>query len=155
LVWEETPENWNLYSVLFSRGCQDNTSGFDGADIIYFKEAVHSKNYTTHEIQIYPTSGGVSWGGGEFPRPLFGWKTIQLAILKITADDAIQIAEDTGGNKVRRTVENACDIHVFLKPNGDDDNWHVIYFPNNGNPPIFEMVINPYSGKHKILRGSK
>jgi hypothetical protein len=140
-----------LYGSLFSRGCQDTSDGFDGADITYFKKDNSSENYTVHEIQIYPLSGGVSWGRGQFPRPLLGWKNINLDKLKVTADDALQIAEDIGGKQARQKINNACEIHILLKPNEDDDKWHIIYFPNNGNPPIFEATINPKIGTYKIF----
>lgn len=142
-VWKDDFSDWYLYSLVFARRCQDNPVGFDAADITYYKEV--DQGYTTREINIYPLDRGVSWGGSsEFPRPLLGWKSINGTQFKVTADDALQLAEKRGGKDARVKANNSCAIHLLLKPNGDISDWLVFY--DNAGSIIFEITIDPYTG---------
>lgn len=155
-VWKENLKGWHIYSLYFFRGCQDNPTGFESGEITYFKAIYGPLSYTTRAINIYPIGSGVSWGGkANFPRPLLGWKEIDLQRLKVAADDALKIAEENGGRDARLNFKNDCTIDVFLNPNPDrDDDWHIVYSNNRlptGSSSIFEMNINPYTGEHKIV----
>lgn len=159
-VWNDNLENWHLYRMSFSRGCQDDPAGFNSGEITYFK-AIHGPfNYTTHVMDIYPVGGGVSWGGGaNFPRPLSGWKSIDVKKLEVNADEVLQMAEENGGRDARLKVENVCEIDVILSPNTDSGNvWRVTYFSDllpTGNSIIFKMHADPYTGEYKILNANR
>ncbi|MFT3891640.1 MAG: PepSY domain-containing protein [Anaerolineales bacterium] len=147
-VWNETLNDWKMYGMIFARRCQDNPRGFEGADFTFYKNNKRG-GYTVHEMDLYPGDSGVSWGGSDnWSRPLFGWTSINLQRLKITADDALQIAEENGGTEFRVKTSNMCDIQLVIKPNPDGDNdWIVGYYANNGSEH-FEIQINPYTGWH-------
>jgi hypothetical protein len=147
-VRKDTLDNWEVYSMFFYRDCGDNPIGFDRAHITYFKTA--GKQYTAREMDIYPLAKEADWGGNtDFPRPfLFGWKRIDLEKLKITADDALQMAETNGGKDARLAAKNECRIYVSLAPNTHDDSWDVDYI---GASHIFQMIVDPYSGAYEIL----
>ena len=152
-AWRESLDGWSLYSMVFGTICLDNRGGFDAVDLTYYKQLNGEKGYTIHEMEIYPIGGRVTWGGGDdFSRPLFGWKSINLDRMKVTADDALQIAEQTGGKEFRIKYNNSCDISILLKPNGDVSDWIVAYFAQ-GSSNIFEIHINPYTGEYNILPG--
>lgn len=156
-IWKDNLENWRLYSMYFYRGCQDNPIGFDSGEMTYFKARHGLFSYTTRVIDIYPSGGEVSWGGGaNFPRSLSGWTSLNLESLTVTADNALQIAEENGGKEFRLKVENACTIDVFINPNPDssnDEDWIVYY--NNMGYSVFEMHINPYTSEIKVLDGNQ
>jgi hypothetical protein len=150
LVWKETMEDWDVYYLSFRRECQDNPIGFDSFDITYYKiiEVNSEMVYTARQIEIYPLASQVSWGGGSiFPRPLLGgWNSIDLIKSKITADEALKIAEENGGKEARSRVRNDCNILVRA-PHNSEDSWHVSYYFST----TFEVTINPYTGEYKIL----
>jgi hypothetical protein len=94
----------------------------------------------------------VDWGKGNtrFPRPLFGWKSIDIKRLKVTAEGALQVAEMNGGKDARLAVGNKCRISLLLPSNISNGDWDVFY-NTDGTRTIFQVIINPYSGKYRIL----
>jgi hypothetical protein len=148
-VWKETLDSWNLYNIELDAVCQDNPNGFGVGDLVFFKSARDNgeTKYSTRELLITPQYGDVSWGGGaNFPYPIFGWKSINLSLFKVTAEDALKIAEENGGRIARLSVQNECRIVVSMNSNAYTG-WRVIYFPNSGGLRIFEKQIDPYTGR--------
>ena len=154
-VWKENLNNWHLYSMYFYKDCQDNLAGFDSGKITFFKASNGLFSNTTHLMDIYPVGHGVSWGGkANFPRPISGWESIELNKIKLTADDALRMAEEKGGQEFRLKVKNACSIDVFINPNpNQDDDW-IVYYDNKGLS-TFELHVDPYTGEYKIKNSSK
>jgi len=151
-IWKEALEDWKLYRMFFYTDCADELNGFAIGDFVVFKAVIDQwkVRYAAHEIVIHPLVNSVSWGGnGNFPRPLLGWKSIDLGRLKVTADDALRIAEENGGRTVRWGVGNECRIDILLR--SDVDNGWSVDYSNNSGLPIFEMHIDPYTGEYKIL----
>lgn len=149
-VWNEVVENWHLYSMGFFGDCRHEPFGFDVVSFTYFK-AVESQRYAVHKIEIVPLSGYVNWGGGnEYPRPLFGWKSINLEKLNVTAGEALQIAEENGGQTARTKVINNCTIYVGISSNSKI--WAVRY-SRQGTSFIFEANVDPSTGDYKIVPG--
>lgn len=150
-VWKETLDGWHVFNLSFYGDCEYNTAGFDLFQVTYFKY-VGSQQYTAHEIDIFPLYAGVATGGGtNFPRPLFGWnESLDLDRLKITANDALRIAEQNGGKDARLAFGNKCKISVFITSN--DQKWTIIYHEDSDAKRIFEINIDPYTGKYKIQK---
>lgn len=149
-VWREDLDNWHLYSMYFYSGCHDNPKGFDSGKMTYFKSSNGPFSYTTRLLDIYPVGYGVSWGGNaNFPRPMRGWKNIDLSRMKLTAEDALQIAEEHGGREFRQKVNNTCSVDVFSNPNPNHDEDWIVYYDSNGLSS-FEIHINPYTGAYII-----
>lgn len=125
-LWKEPMGEWNLYYMNFNTTCSDNPSGFGLGDFYLFKTkfTYGTLGYTTRELLISPQFGNVTWGdGANFPYPLLGWKSIKLDKIKITAEEALRIAEENGGRKARLAVNNECTIQVRLT--GDNARWEV------------------------------
>jgi hypothetical protein len=146
-----TLEDWKIYKMSFDRNCGDDPTGFDSAKITYFKED-GSSSYVAQAMYIYPLAKEVDWGKGNtrFPRPLFGWKSIDIKRLKVTAEGALQVAEMNGGKDARLAVGNKCRISLLLPSNISNGDWDVFY-NTDGTRTIFQVIINPYSGKYRIL----
>lgn len=149
-VWKKPIENWNLYSMQFNRECQNGPGGFDSAEFNFYKTInVNGEEvYAGHGIGIYPVFNMVSWGGGtNFPRPLiFGWENIDLKNFHVTADDALRIAEQSGGQNARLAVNNNC--HIFLTVSPSD--WYVLYSGEDFSR-LFYIRIDVGTGKYKML----
>jgi hypothetical protein len=155
-VWNEPIEDWQLYRMYYYTDCADELSGFAIGDFVVFKGVVDQWKirYAAHEIVILPLVNSASWGeNSNFARPLLGWKSIDLGTLKVTADDALRIAEENGGRTARLGVGNECRIHLLLR--SDVDNGWSVKYANNNELPIFEMHIDPYTGEYKIIDSNK
>lgn len=149
-VWKESLDNWNLYSMQFNRECQDNLSGFDSAEFTFYRTIKVNKEqvYTARGIGIYPLFNLVSWGGNtNFHHPLiFGWESIDLKKLDVTADDALQIAEQNGGQNARSAVNNNCNIFLTASPN----DWYVLY-SGEAFSRLFYVRVDAETGRYEIL----
>jgi hypothetical protein len=146
-VWKEALDVWSIYYLAFDRECQDNPTGFDSAEITLFKE--DGEEYDLRRIEVFPLASEVDWGGeATFPRPFLGrWKKIDLGELSVTADDALRIAEEHGGEEARLRDKNNCRILVRIPNSKNDANWNVNYYFS----PSFEVIINPYTGEYELL----
>lgn len=144
-------DEWNIYNLTFKRECQNNPIGFDIADISLYK--ANGFEYSLREIAIYPLAKEIDWGGETtYPRPfLDGWSNIDLAKTNITAEDALRIAEEQGGKKARSKDENDCGILVGISNLHNEFQWKVSYYFS----PFFEIVIDPFTGKHNILSSNQ
>jgi hypothetical protein len=135
---QDTLEEWSVFSINSSRDCADNPVGFDAFSITYFK--TDGERYATREIVVKPLAKEIDWAGNmDFPRPfLFSWKSIDLEKLKVTTDDALQLAEANGGKAARQAVNNDCNILVALAPNADDTDLGVYYI--GGRVIAFQLL---------------
>jgi hypothetical protein len=145
---------WSVYYLSFKKECYSNSVGFDSFDITYFREVrlVGQKFYAARYIGIYPLLKDASWGGNtNFHRPFFGgWSGVNLTEYKVTADDAARIADEHGGGEARSSAANDCSILVSTPDLDNGDNWYVYYYPGVN----FKMIVDPYTGKYKLLRAN-
>lgn len=143
-VWNSTLDDWSLFSMDFNGDCQ-NLNVLTGAEYKYFKTDFDKGKVvdTWREIEVNPEYGYVAWGNGaRYPHPLLGWKSVDLDRLKVTAEEAIRIAEENGGTEARLKIENRCYIHLSLTPD-NYEGWEVDYGYSSG----FRILIDPYTGK--------
>jgi hypothetical protein len=133
--------------MIFHSSCQDNPAGFYDATITYFKSVWvgQTLEHAARQIEVHPLWNEVDWGGEtNFPHPILGWGSINLNHIKISADDALKMAEANGGKVDRLAVQNNCRIHLVLS--GDGNNWNVYYEGNKSSLDDFVIHINAYTG---------
>jgi hypothetical protein len=149
-VWKESLNDWSLYRIIFGTDCQDNINGLAFGEFIYYKTVWNNGRfeYLSHEMSIDPLNDEVSWKGGTyFLRPPLGWKSIDLEKLKVRADDALLLAEAHGGQQARLKVKNQCYYRMLFSPNTYYNGWDIAIIANSDGVQIFEMVIDPYTGR--------
>jgi hypothetical protein len=136
--WRESLDDWDIYEMSFTKGCNDDSLGFDAASLLVYKiDEDNPTYYITHFLGIYPLIGVVEWGEGQFSRPLFGWQNIDLAKRKVTVDEALQVAEENGGKTFRLQNMNECITSLTIKPNPRNDlNWLILYNNNIGTSSL-------------------
>jgi len=157
-TWGDDSKDWSIFSMYFIADCQDHLDGFSIGNFEYFKptNSQEGNGYSDRSVLLNPLYGIVDTGSGtSYPRPLFGWMKIELESLKVTADDALHIAEENGGRKARLSVNNQCTIFLNYSPNYKFNVWHVSISHNNELPNIFEINIDPYTAKYKIIETGK
>ncbi len=145
----DTFDKWQVYRMSFYRDCQNISTGFDLFIIIYVKY-IDSKKYDAREISISPMYESASMSEkNNLQQPVFGLDNINLDEINVTADTALHIAEENGGRSARLAAENKCRASIT----SDGQIWFVRYLAQNSsvNSSIFEINVNIYTGKFKIL----
>ena len=147
---QDSLKGWSVYSISSYRYCADNPKGFDNLSITYFK--TKENRYDTRIMDVWPLAKDADWAGNmEFPRPFpFGWKSIDLEKIKVSTDNALQVAEANGGKAIRQAANNDCSILVILSPNVFGSAWAVQYV-RGGYANLFRISIDPYTSEYKII----
>lgn len=140
-------EDWNIESVFFEQNCMNNPQGFNSFHIVYFQDlgvTNWKRNYTTRLLDIQPWRGLAYWGGDAiFSSTLLSrWENIGLKDFLISADDALRIAEEHGGNETDKSHCTTIGVNMYQ---GAENKWNVDYFPAN-----FAMYIDAFSGEYEI-----
>jgi len=163
LIWNESLEDWHLIRADFDIDqCQDIWGRIDSARLSFYQR--REGQIGVHGFRINPLHGYVE-AGCEYSR-YEGWatSTIDLDHVKINnVNAALSVAEEDGGREARSSVKNECRVTLLLSPDRIEYDvlshpftrygwgWSVIYWPNISNAdPIFEITIDPYTGKHEI-----
>lgn len=149
-TWNDTLNNWEIYSLHYSAVCHENLIGFEESHIIYFKTQGDNKySYTVREFFINPKIGLIEWGGGAHGSShLFShWKGINPN-QPIEAEDVLRIAEENGGKEFRSTLNNNCVIDLFLAPENGYVLWMIDYTDINFQEyTVFSISVDPFTGK--------
>jgi len=145
-IWKGTLDNWRLSFMTFDVDCQDDLGKLSIGRFRYFMTTFYDGKIIDlwREVEVNSEYGFVAWGdGAKSKHPIFGRASIDMERLKVTAKDAIRIAEEHGGRDARLNVQNQCSIYLALAPKGDKKGWWVSY----NTSEIFEILIDPYTGE--------
>lgn len=140
-------EVWSIESVFFAQSCENDPEGFNRFHIVYFQDlgvTNWKRTYTTRLIEIQPWRGLAYWGGDAIFSSTFlsPWKNINLENFVISADVALQIAEEQGGNETNKSHCSTISVNMYQQ---DNEKWNVDYFP-----AYFSMYIDAYTGEYEI-----
>ena len=148
-IWGESSmsENWNIESVYFEQNCK-KPMGFNSFHIVYYENlgvANWKRSYTTRLIDIQPWRGLAYWGGDAIFSSTFlsRWENIDLEDFVISADDALQMAEERGGNETDKSHCSTISVSMYQR---DNEKWDVTYFAAD-----FGMHIDANNGKYEVL----
>jgi hypothetical protein len=144
-VWNESLSEINLFLMHFSLNCDETRNGFQYAQFLFFKiiETDRGEVRIRHGIEIEPTDNHVAVWETEYYPVLANWKSIDLSKVKISAEQALQLAETNGGQQRRMAVNNECHISAAISRDTIQyDGWMVNY-----SPSIFYDEIDPVTGK--------
>ncbi len=154
-VWHEPLDlkEWKVLYLDLEQDCVDNPLGFYEFSIVYFQNSgigFWSREYQTRLIEVYTWRGLIRWGEASFSDALLpGWGNADVYNFKVTADNALFVADNNGGSKVRQKAHNACWIAVWVNNyppvNGYSNNdWLVDY-----RMVDFSIRIDPFSSKFR------
>lgn len=152
--WGIPVRDQNMDSMLFRVDCADIDRGtftyasFDFFQIIRTEEEETRIEYT---ISIRPSENSVYTSKQEFGPNMQIMKPIELERYRITAEQALRIAEEKGGSEKRLEIENDCYIDA-LAPGPDHKGWRILYGNSMDNINfLLEIAVNPQTGDYKIL----
>jgi hypothetical protein len=153
--WGEPSGDQNLYNMLFHVNCADVERGtFSDAEFLSFKVIQTEGEEETrieHWINIMPAIDLVYTVEVAYQPNVHYKVPIDLSQYKVTAGDALLIAEDKGGSAIRLEVNNTCRISV-MAPGPDGKGWRVVYVDAYDSlKSLFVIDIDPQTGKYKVL----
>ena len=163
-VWKESLEDWQLvYAGFQVRQCHDVLGKFDIAALSFYKR--NGVRNIVHGMWIDPLHGIVTIGDDSGYVGI--WKGIDLKNIPVnSADTALQMAEENGGREARLLAKNECYIYILFAPYvlkhsflshpfyRYDWGWSIRYV-NDALTAIFNMTIDPYTGKYKIPKAGR
>lgn len=154
LAWDDPMDlnNWHIYSILFQGSCRDSPTGFRSANITYFRMINRNGEefYETRIIEMAPRFSGIRWGGGAtYPHYVGNWKGVDLAGDKITADDALRIADENGGKYVR-LQDGHCVIMVDSSVD-INNRWLASFI----GTPSLNMYVDMETGMFEIIENNQ
>jgi hypothetical protein len=130
-AWDESVNDWKLYRMGYWTEC-DHPNGFTSGEFYFYFGTSNYKQYSTRGISMEPEYGYVVWGGDTYyHRPLFGWKSINMKEVTVTAEEALRRADASGGMEARQSWEG-CRVSVIMWPEAFRRYiWRVDYWDNN------------------------
>jgi len=149
-IWKESLDGWDLHDMSLYGECEPQPIHFSIFHVSYYRPT-GLQEYSAHMIGIYPLAGEGEWGGSDkFPRSIFKkWEYINQSRL-IKVEDALRIAENSGGELARSSVRNRCRISMGLGPYPHPA-WNVSYTVSGSVKRVFEIEIDAYTGEYEII----
>jgi hypothetical protein len=149
-VLGKTLQGWQLSGMDFRLACSRVQNGFQNGRFRFFNVVKDGDQESRLErfIDIDPRHNFVHVSETKYSPNLIDWKSIDMAQLKISADQALQIAESNGGEEKRASVNNACNISLLLTLDRTDTwHWRVYYARSDDRTLFFDILIDPYTGE--------
>ncbi len=151
--WKDELANWELYDIYFSLSCSDadKMQYMQYADYTFHRILKNAKGPDTRiERRVYVQlhESLLEWGETEYSPDYSSHRYYDLSQVKISAEEALRIAEDNGGRDYRLSQNNECSTSVFLKYSNwlfADYNWRVYYSRD------YSVEVDKQSGTYKII----
>lgn len=153
-VWEEPTNTLSLSDAIFTLDCLDIEQSVYSMAAFTFYKLVQNEEIETriqYIIRVIPSENYVRTSRAEYYPNARVLKPAQLDQYPITAEKALQIAEENGGARSRSEHNNVCRIDGIVN---ELDGWSVLYQTRNEYSwiPIFEVTINHKTGSYKVIR---
>lgn len=149
-VRDETLDNWQLNSMNFALGCDEFDTGLQDGNFEFFKIVKDNERESRIVliINIRPEGRHVFITENKFYPKLVDWSSIDSEQNRLSASQVLQIAENAGGQEKRLSVENACNISIWLSPDSARyEGWVVHYYRRDDGTALFQVNIDPVTGE--------
>lgn len=153
-VWNEPIEAIRLSDAIFTVDCSDIGQSVFSMAVFTFYKMVQKEGVETriqYIIRIIPSENYIRTSRAEYYPNARVLEPTELGQYPITAEEALKIADENGGARIRFENENSCMIDGIV--NGLDG-WIVLYQTKNEYSweSVYEMTINPQTGSFKVIR---
>lgn len=144
LVWHESLQDWDLDYMSFLLPCNQVGTGFQQASFSLFSKNSGDKNSEIeHQIDIYPRTKTINAWEFVYNSKLIRLSPSENMTKMLMAEDALMIAESSGGLENRIALGNKCEISVTLSRNTlDHQEWNIDYSPGD-----YTIILDPSSGE--------
>jgi hypothetical protein len=153
LALDDSLDGWKLKEIFFNLDCKDYFDGFQSGSFRFFRSE-HLRDRDSRVMRyvyISPYESEVYFAEVEFYPELKQWESLDLGQMKISAESALQIAENAGGTEFRKEVDNNCDISERIEAGGRYEGWWVWYSSRDMNLD-FKIVIDSLTSEYKVIR---
>jgi hypothetical protein len=146
----ETLDRWQLNTMDFALGCDEFDTGLQHGNLKFFKIVKTGEREARIEliININPRGKYVFVTENKYYPKLVDWSSIDLEQSHIFASEFLQLAENAGGQEKRLSVDNACNISIWLSPDSASyRGWVVHYYRRDDRTTLFQITIDPITGE--------
>lgn len=155
-IGNEPLENWEIKYVILENNCTDAGRGFMRGSFEFFKVASSTKggSRAVMMMDIQPWRKITRVYSAAYSPVVEKWTGLDFEKVKISAIQAIEIAEKNGGSDARNKVENKCLVSVSMIAPGSGYNWIVNYTVINEKKvsnTIYEALVDSQDGKFQVV----
>lgn len=150
-VWNDALDGWKIKYMRFNIKCVDISSSFQRLYITFFKSQESSKGSSrlTRTFYIQGDENLIEIDEVEYKPEIYKWLSIDMANVKIPVDEALQIAEQNGGEQFRNETGNNCYINAVIDQR-ENEKWLISYSSGSGDQEkSFKIEINTLTGNYK------
>jgi len=151
-VWQEPLDSLHLNALLFRLDCEDTSFGpqFMALDLFRVSQSREMDSRVERHLYIEPWLNQVEWSEVEYYPAQFNQLALDLTLVRVSAEEALAIAESNGGQEARLGAENECEISGSIAPSVRDGDWRVSYLSER-RTTLFEINIDEQSGNYEVV----
>ncbi len=151
--WGDMLSDWAVSDYSYQLGCREiDVAPYPQSVQFVFHQVLKHDNTLDSRVERYifitPNEGLLEWRESEYSPDFSSHLYFDLSQVKISAEEALQIAENNGGKDYRGTLDNQCDISVFLKYSdslfSNSYDW-LVYYSHD-----FSVKVDKQTGVYKI-----
>jgi hypothetical protein len=149
-VWNDTLDGWQIEYMRFNLKCVDISSSFQKLYITFFKSQESSKGSSrlTRTFYIQGDENLIEIDEVEYKPEIYKWLSIDMANVKIPVGEALQIAEQNGGEQFRKETGNNCYINAVIDQH-ENEKWLISYSSGSEDQEkSFKVEINTLTGDY-------
>lgn len=152
-VLRDAPERWEMAHMTFRLDCRDVGVGKQVGVFLMFRNSgdfLHKARVERH-LGVFPQDRVITyWEVLEEVPELQPLTAIDMKRVKISADQALQIAERNGGSAKRGEVRDDCGIDVYML-GWQGNQWRVeyTYLLSAKRSETFRVIVDAETGKVK------
>jgi hypothetical protein len=158
LIWNDTLNGWELNHMYFNLGCTKYDIGFQSGIFTFFKNEEINGNKSRIEriVNIDPRDKTAYITENRYYPRLVDWSSVPSNENLLSAEEALQRADNVGGKEKRLSVQNACEISLSL--NQDVGWWNKKWWwwahysgkdDEGRRTTLFSVDINPNTGERR------
>lgn len=149
-AWGESLEGWQFYQAMFRLQCDQVARGPQFALLEFYKSVLvgDGSKRIHHLIDIAPEDNRAYFTEFEYYPELISWPSIDLSDVKVTAEEALQIAEANGGAVFREQLDDKCSVYMYLRSDEIRDGWYVDYSVSERK---FSVLVNENTGEFTVV----
>jgi hypothetical protein len=161
--WKEGLSQWNLDGLYFESNCDDASFGPQFITFFIFRKGVSDKYYYDARLDIKAEQNILTWTKMEDDNIPYllekERRKINWTQIKISADQALQIVEDKGGEKARLRIkqdspDQNCHITSWLNrwaTFGNSTEWDIGYWTSSKSTGYISAFINMETGEVRMF----
>jgi hypothetical protein len=142
--------DWKISKLFFKLNCDQTSSGFQMGNTESFRRDTdgHFSYRTERHVTTFPQYERLMYTETQFEPDILKVDSIDISRLKVTADDALRIAERNGGSAARAEADNRCNIYVTML-GWRGHYWEVEYAFGAGDRKNYTVNVDGETGEVK------